>query len=240
MEDLYALLGVEPGASTAKLRSAYRRRSREVHPDRSPASDATARMAALNAAYAVLGDPVRRAEYDRACRVRQPAPRPVGRVPASGRGAPQPGRLPDWYAFLGLPRGTDPAVVLAAARGLGDEVRRANYPAADEAVLLRQLRMAVETLSDPRRRAIYDDAIEGVPPPAGEYAHLHRDWYSFLGVRPGASAERLAERATELSARIPRRSAEYRELEAAWKVLRDPAARARYDRELAEAGAAVS
>ena len=45
--DVYSLLGVEPGASRAEIRSAYRRRALAVHPDVA-GSDSTADMAALN------------------------------------------------------------------------------------------------------------------------------------------------------------------------------------------------
>ncbi len=45
--DPHALLGVEPGATSAEIRRAYRRRALEVHPDVA-GQDATADMAALN------------------------------------------------------------------------------------------------------------------------------------------------------------------------------------------------
>lgn len=45
--DPHALLGVEPGASRAEIRRAYRRRAMEMHPDVS-GTGTTADMAALN------------------------------------------------------------------------------------------------------------------------------------------------------------------------------------------------
>src|SRR5919112_2536183 len=77
--DLYALLGVRPEADTTEVSHAYRRRLREVHPDtRPPATapgastgdtrprpeDAQADLQALQEAYLVLRDPLRRARYD--------------------------------------------------------------------------------------------------------------------------------------------------------------------------------
>ncbi len=62
----YQRLGVAPGAPTKDLRTAFRRRARELHPDLRPAggSDPGLEMAAVNEAWAVLRDPARRARYD--------------------------------------------------------------------------------------------------------------------------------------------------------------------------------
>ena len=66
----YDVLGVPPGASHTEIRRAYHRQARLYHPD---VQGATARpgpdggphtMAAVNAAWDVLGDPVRRRAYD--------------------------------------------------------------------------------------------------------------------------------------------------------------------------------
>ena len=69
--DLYAILGVAPSATQAEISHAYRAMLRRHHPDtRDPADEAQSAMsdAALQqvlAAYTVLGDPTRRADYDR-------------------------------------------------------------------------------------------------------------------------------------------------------------------------------
>lgn len=60
----YDVLGVVPSADTATVRQAYLALARQHHPDR-PGGD-PARMRAINDAWAVLGDPLRRARYDRA------------------------------------------------------------------------------------------------------------------------------------------------------------------------------
>lgn len=63
----YEILGVPVDASVDRIRTAYRDRARRYHPDllRGDGADV---MAAVNEAYRVLGDPGRRAAYDRALR----------------------------------------------------------------------------------------------------------------------------------------------------------------------------
>lgn len=70
--DLYALLGVAPGASREAIGRAYRRLARASHPDVRPDDPgASARFRAITGAYEVLSDPARRASYDRAARPRR-------------------------------------------------------------------------------------------------------------------------------------------------------------------------
>jgi hypothetical protein len=58
----YEVLGVPRTASLDQVRAAYRAAARDHHPDAGGSPD---RMRELNAAWRVLGDPVRRAAYDR-------------------------------------------------------------------------------------------------------------------------------------------------------------------------------
>lgn len=63
----YRTLGVRSDASFDEIRSAYRELARRHHPDVVGAaadSSAASRMAAINRAWFVLGDPGRRAVYD--------------------------------------------------------------------------------------------------------------------------------------------------------------------------------
>lgn len=63
---LYDRLGVTPNAAESEVKAAYRHRARELHPDLRTVADREAEleMAAINAAWHALSDPVRRAAYD--------------------------------------------------------------------------------------------------------------------------------------------------------------------------------
>ncbi len=85
--DLYQLLGVPRVAARVVMAQAWRRRARAEHPDSRPRDDAApGRFRALAEAWPVLGDPARRAAYDRAlAHDQQPAARvPVRRPPGPG------------------------------------------------------------------------------------------------------------------------------------------------------------
>ena len=64
--DLYEVLGVSSGATAEEIKQAYRRLARDSHPDRNPGDpSAEERFKEAAAAYEVLSDPDRRANYDR-------------------------------------------------------------------------------------------------------------------------------------------------------------------------------
>lgn len=62
--DPYKVLQVDSEAEDEVIAAAYRRLARKYHPDAAGA-DAAPRMAAINAAWEVVGDPTRRAAFDR-------------------------------------------------------------------------------------------------------------------------------------------------------------------------------
>lgn len=65
MTDLYRILEVTPRASSAEIKSAYRKLARRYHPDVSTSPDANASFSRITEAYQILSDPDRRAAYDR-------------------------------------------------------------------------------------------------------------------------------------------------------------------------------
>ena len=88
----YDVLGVATTASPDEVRAAYRRAARDHHPDFG--GDAL-RMQDLNAAWHVLGDPIRRAAYDRQL-ARGPGAEPAWTAGAGpGEAAPAP-KYPEW------------------------------------------------------------------------------------------------------------------------------------------------
>jgi curved DNA-binding protein CbpA len=104
--DLYQLLGVPRGASRDEIAQAWRRRARAEHPDSRP-RDAAApgRFRALAEAWQVLGDPARRAAYDRAlAHDQQPAaPVPAGAARVPVRRLAGPGRAGGVPPLAGVP-----------------------------------------------------------------------------------------------------------------------------------------
>jgi len=78
--DFYVILGVEPDASAAEIKRAYRRLSRRYHPGINPGDRAAEEtFARIAKAYEVLIDPRRREAYDNRSAV--PAPEPPREVP---------------------------------------------------------------------------------------------------------------------------------------------------------------
>jgi len=69
MSNYYEILGVDRTADQSAIRKAYLKKSLKFHPDKNPGAEeeAKANFVLIGQAYEVLGDPVKRAQYDLEC-----------------------------------------------------------------------------------------------------------------------------------------------------------------------------
>jgi curved DNA-binding protein CbpA len=68
--DPYKILQVDSEAEDEVIQAAYRRLAQKYHPDRASGAEAMERMVSINAAWELIGEPARRAAYDRSVRQR--------------------------------------------------------------------------------------------------------------------------------------------------------------------------
>jgi curved DNA-binding protein CbpA len=64
MKNYYEILGLNPTATEAQIKYVFRRLAITYHPDKNPSPEAEAIFKEVNEAYEVLGDPVKRTQYD--------------------------------------------------------------------------------------------------------------------------------------------------------------------------------
>lgn len=91
-KDYYQILGVEPNAGDAEIKTAYRRLARKYHPDVSKEAGAEEKFKEVNEAYEALRDPQKRAAYDQ---LRAQGFRPGQEMPPQGGFGPRPNQ-PDF------------------------------------------------------------------------------------------------------------------------------------------------
>lgn len=64
MSNYYEILGVDPESTLAEIKSAFRRKAKEFHPDVDPSGRHLSSMRSLISAYEVLSDAEKRKQYD--------------------------------------------------------------------------------------------------------------------------------------------------------------------------------
>ena len=64
MQDHYATLGISPNATPELIKTAYRKKAAQFHPDKNASLEAPARFREAQEAYEVLSDADRRKAYD--------------------------------------------------------------------------------------------------------------------------------------------------------------------------------
>lgn len=97
-KDYYSVLGVEPNAGDAEIKSAYRKLARKYHPDVSKEAGAEDKFKSVNEAYEALRDPAKRKAYDQ---LRAGGYRPGDEVPPAGFGGGGPGGFDFEEVFAG-------------------------------------------------------------------------------------------------------------------------------------------
>lgn len=139
MRDPYQILGVARSASEADIKKAYRRRAKDLHPDRNQDDPkAQDRFAELNGAYEILGDEAKRKQFDRGEIDAEGKPKFSG---FEGMGAGRGGRAGGFEfnfgqggghpfgAGAGAGAGFDPADIFGSL--FGDAARRAGKARAE-------------------------------------------------------------------------------------------------------------
>lgn len=95
-ENPYEILGISPTASPEDIQKAYRKLAKKLHPDLNPGNrEAEERFKKISAANGLLGDPAKRAKFDR------------GEIDASGAERPQRPYYRDFAAGEHQPYTTD-------------------------------------------------------------------------------------------------------------------------------------
>lgn len=96
--DLYQRLGLKRGASEAEIKKAYRSLAKQLHPDRNKDKpDAAKRFSEVTAAYDLLSDKDKRAQYDRGEIDEEGNPKMPFGGGYSGGGGPRPGAGPQGF-----------------------------------------------------------------------------------------------------------------------------------------------
>lgn len=197
--DWYAILDVAPTADAAAIKAAHRRRARELHPDINASADANARMAECNRARDVLLDARARAVFDKQLAHRRAA------------------------AMAARPVRPQPAPSNGYPTAAGPIKFTFNHAQADRPV-------GDDAFEDDRPRGAATDWAFDVAHPGGH------DWYAFLHIPPWATTNevqaaisRCAPEATAASLPPEERARRGLKLQAAWKALGQPHARAAYD-----------
>jgi curved DNA-binding protein CbpA len=95
----YACLGLLPGSPASEVKRRYRQLAKQYHPDSNHEASAEDKLREMNAAYAFLSDPRRKAAYDSAFEARAATFNPA-RVPQTVR--PYHRRGPSLHAALGF------------------------------------------------------------------------------------------------------------------------------------------
>ena len=176
MNDHYSILGVDPSATVDEIRTAFRQLALRYHPDVNSSPGAAARFQEIYAAYEVLTDPSRRAEYD-AARAggtsQEPQPRSAtSRMPHSRANTHQNARQlyfqrrikaatdadATWthYDVLGVRIAATEETIVRAYQRLYRQFHHSRGQDSGMNAILREIIEAREVLLNPEKRQAYD------------------------------------------------------------------------------------
>lgn len=154
--DLYQRIGAAKGMRAAELEAAFRKNSEVYRPERYLDRDTrslivlTMAYRKMEEAFGILGDPAKRAEYDR------------GGLPQNGPPAANP-LSDDFYERIGATRDMSQADVKSAYRRAAAAFHPDKSRTKDEALVkamttaFQDISQAYETLGDAAKRAAYDN-----------------------------------------------------------------------------------
>ena len=154
-KDYYAVLGVPKNASAAEIKKAYRKLAQQHHPDANPGNQGSEdRFKDISSAYDVLGDPEKRAQYDRVREMGSQGfgggfPGGTGGFPGGAGGFPGGGFT---YQSMDVDLGDLLGGMFGAGSGAAAGGRRARRP-----------RRGADLETDVR--VSFDDAMEGLTMP---------------------------------------------------------------------------
>ena len=90
--DYYSILNISQNATAKEIKKAYRFQAKKFHPDSSSAEGSVEIFKAINEAYNILSDPVKKKEYDASLPKPEPQPPPRQTKPHSSSRTDQPPR----------------------------------------------------------------------------------------------------------------------------------------------------
>lgn len=145
MTDLYAILGVLPGSDEVVIQAAYRALMRKFHPDANPSPEALRRSANVNAAFAILGDPTRRAAYDA-------SRSPQGHDAETGSDSKLIARVPEANSSDRVESNDEPLHAKPRPQRRKNNRTRYGWRAADEDIVESERQLAAEERREARER----------------------------------------------------------------------------------------
>ena len=157
MQDYYDILGVSPNSDEVVIKAAFKAMMLKYHPDTNRSPDASARAQELNEAFVVLGNPLRRREYD-AARInradelsgsRRPEPNPPPPPPTREPSNVNPQQPIDRNAWLEKLKPLSPIAFVALLAMIGFGLSQSNEPTVSNTDPLKKIAPSPQIIVQP-------------------------------------------------------------------------------------------